>query len=89
MVLLPAQGMNMAAIAKVALTSEDWVRHVIRNFSADGFGSLYPKYKGGRAPKFAPSQRREIKKISKSRPVDHKLPFLHPEPIQSGGIPGR
>jgi hypothetical protein len=27
-------------------------RDVIRNFSADGFSSLYPKYRGGRAPKF-------------------------------------
>ena len=47
MVLLPAQGMDVPAIAKVAFTSEDRVRDVIRNFNADGFGSLYPKYKGG------------------------------------------
>jgi hypothetical protein len=44
MVLLSAQGMDAAAIAKVAFTSEDRVRDVIRNFNADGFGSLYPKY---------------------------------------------
>jgi transposase len=50
MVLLSAQGMDVPAIAKVAFTSEDRVRDVIRNFNADGFGSLYPKYKGGRAP---------------------------------------
>jgi hypothetical protein len=42
MVLLPAQGMDVAAIANVAFTSEDRVRDVIRNFNADGFGSLYP-----------------------------------------------
>ena len=52
MVLLSAQGMDAAAIAKVAFTSEDRVRDVIRNFNADGFGSLYPRYKGGRPPKF-------------------------------------
>src|SRR5271155_1018109 len=75
MVLLSAQGMDVAAIAKVAFTSEDRVRDVIRNFTADGFGSLYPKYKGGRAPKFTLPQRREIKKIALSRPVDHNLPF--------------
>jgi hypothetical protein len=40
--------MDAAGIAKVALTSEDRVRDVIRNFNADGFGSLYPKYKGSR-----------------------------------------
>jgi transposase len=75
MVLLSAQGMDVAAIAKVAFTSEDRVRDVIRNFNADGFDSLYPRYRGGRAPKFTLGQRREIKKIAKSRPVDHDLPF--------------
>jgi hypothetical protein len=53
MVLLSAQGMDVAAIAKVAFTSEDRVRDVIHNFNADGFSSLYPKYKGGRPPKFS------------------------------------
>jgi transposase len=75
MVLLSAQGMDVAGIAKVAFTSEDRVRDVIRNFNADGFDSLYPKYKGGHPPKFTLGQRREIKKIAKSRPVDHDLPF--------------
>jgi transposase len=75
MVLLSAQGMDAAAIAKVAFTSEDRVRDVIRNFNADGFGSLYPKYKGGHPPKFTLPQRREIKKIAKSKPVEHDLPF--------------
>jgi transposase len=46
MVLLSAQGMDVAAIAKVAFTSQDRVRDVIRNFNADGFGSLCPRYKG-------------------------------------------
>jgi hypothetical protein len=45
MVLLSAQGMDVPAIAKVAFTSEDRVRDVIRNFNADGFDSLYPRYK--------------------------------------------
>jgi transposase len=75
MVLLSAQGMDVAAIAKVAFTSEDRVRDVIRNFNADGFDSLYPKYKGGHPPKFTLGQRREIKKIAKSRPMDYDLPF--------------
>jgi transposase len=75
MVLLSAQGMDVAAIAKVAFTSEDRVRDVIRNFSADGFGSLYPKYRGGHPPKFTLVQRREIKKIAKSKPAEHDLPF--------------
>jgi transposase len=75
MVLLSAQGMDVAAIAQVAFTSEDRVRDVIRNFNADGFGSLYPKYRGGHPPKFTLAQRREIKKLAKSKPADHDLPF--------------
>jgi transposase len=75
MVLLSAQGMDATLIAKVAFTSEDRVRDVIRNFNADGFGSLYPKYKGGRPPKFTLGQRREIKKIAKAKPAEYDLPF--------------
>ncbi|MEU7916994.1 IS630 family transposase [Microbispora bryophytorum] len=75
MVLLSAQGMSTGQIAKVAFTSEDRVRDVIHNFNADGFDSLYPKYKGGRAPTFTLPQRREIKKIAKSTPAEHGLPF--------------
>jgi len=75
MVLLSAQGMDVPAIAKVAFTSEDRVRDVIRNFSADGFGSLYPKHKGGRPPKFTLPQRREIKKIAKAKPAEYDPPF--------------
>ena len=43
--------------------------------NADEFGSLYPKYRGGHPPKFTLPQRREIKKIAKSKPVEHDLPF--------------
>ena len=50
MVLLSAQGMDVAAIAKVAFTSEDRVRDVVRNFDADGFSALYPKYRGRPQP---------------------------------------
>src|SRR6201982_3832053 len=74
-VLLSAQGMDVPAIAKVAFTSQDRVRDVIRNFNADGFASLYPKYQGGHPPKFTLAQRREIKKLAKSKPAEHDLPF--------------
>ena len=36
---------------------------------------MAPKYAGGRPPKFTLPERREIKKIALSRPVDHDLPF--------------
>jgi transposase len=75
MVLLSAQGMDVAQIAKVAFTSPDRVRAVLHNFNDDGFDSLVPKYTGGRPPTFTLPERREIKKIALSRPVDHDLPF--------------
>jgi transposase len=48
---------------------------VIHNFNADGFEALYPKYKGGRPTTFTLPERREIKKIAKSKPAEHGLPF--------------
>jgi transposase len=75
MVLLSAQGMDVAQIAKVAFTSPDRVRAVIHNFNDDGFDSLVPKYAGGRPPTFTLPERREIKRVALSRPVDHGLPF--------------
>lgn len=75
MVLLSAQRMTVAKIAEVTFTREDRVRDVIRNLNADGFDSLYPKYKGGRPKKFTLPERREIKKIAKSQPAEHGLPF--------------
>lgn len=74
MVLLSAQRMPVAKIAEVTFTSADRVRDVIHNFNADGFDSLYPKYKGGRPRTFTLPERREIKKIAKSTPVEHGLP---------------
>jgi transposase len=75
MVLLSAQGMDVAQIAKVAFTSEDRVRAVLHNFNDDAFESLYPKYAGGRPPTFTLPQRKAIKKIALARPQDHDLPF--------------
>jgi transposase len=75
MVLLSAQGMPVPKIAEVTFTSPDRVRDVLHNFNADGFDSLYPRYAGGRPPKFTLPQRTEIKKIALSHPGDHDLPF--------------
>src|SRR5258708_20521863 len=74
MVLLSAQGMDVPAIAQVAFTSEDRVRDVIHNFNSDGFGSLYPKDKGGRPPKFTLAQRREMTTTTPSQPPHTYLP---------------
>ncbi|GGP14597.1 hypothetical protein GCM10012278_71040 [Nonomuraea glycinis] len=70
MVLISVQGMPVAKIAEVTFTSADRIRDVIHNFNADGFDSLYPKYKGGRPRTFSLPERREIKKIAKSRPTE-------------------
>jgi hypothetical protein len=48
---------------------------VLHNFNADGFDSLYPKYRGGRPKTFTLPERREIKKIAKSKPAEHGLRF--------------
>src|SRR4051794_14295149 len=36
---------------------------------------LYPRYAGGRPPKFDLKQRARIRQIALSRPADHDLPF--------------
>ena len=59
----------------MTFTSPDRVRDVIHNFNDDGFASLYPKYSGGRPRTFTLPERREIKKIAKSKPAEHGLPF--------------
>lgn len=75
MVLLSAQGMPVAKIPKVTFTSADRVRDVIHHFNADGLEALYPKYKNGRPRTFTLPERREAKKVAKSRPAEHALPF--------------
>lgn len=74
-VLLSAQAMPMAKNAEATFTSTDRVRDVLHNFNADAFDSLYPQYKGDRPRTFTLPERREIKKISKSKPAEHGLPF--------------
>ncbi|MCX5315547.1 helix-turn-helix domain-containing protein [Streptomyces sp. NBC_00154] len=59
----------------MTFTSPDRVRDVIHDFNTDGFEALYPKYKGGRSRTFTLPERREIKKIAKSKPAEHDLPF--------------
>src|SRR5437763_5160736 len=75
MVLLSAQGMDAARIAQVTFTSPDRVRDVLHNFNADGFDALYPRYRGGRPPRFTLVERQQVKRIALSRPTDHDLPF--------------
>jgi transposase len=75
MLLLAAQGMPVPKIAEVTFTSPDRIRDVIHNFNTDEFASIYPRYRGGRPPRFTLKQRQQIKKVALSRPRDHDLPF--------------
>src|SRR3954453_10399400 len=64
MVLLSAQGMDPAGIAKWTFPGVDRVGDVIHNFNPAGFESLRPNYAGARPPMFDAGQRAEIKKIA-------------------------
>jgi len=87
MVLLPAQGMDVAQIAEVTFTSPDRVRDVIHNFNADGFDTLRPKYAGGRTPKFNTEQKAEVKQIALASDRSWAA-VLNVEPVQAGRLPG-
>ena len=79
-----AQGLSVAQIAGLAFNSEDRVRDVLHNFNACGFESLYPRYAGGRPPVFTLAQRREIKKIAKSKSAGQRATVFPVEPGQAG-----
>jgi hypothetical protein len=73
--LLAAQGTPAARIARATFTSDDRGRDVIHTFNTDGIGSLCPKHEGGWPKTFTRPERREIKKIAKSRGTEHSLPI--------------
>jgi transposase len=75
MVLLSALGMAVAENAEVTFTSAGRVRDVIHDFNTDGFEALHPRYKIGRPRTLTLPERREVKKIAKSKPTEHGLPF--------------
>ncbi|WP_399919987.1 hypothetical protein [Streptomyces kanamyceticus] len=65
---MSAQSMPVAKIAEGTFTNADGGRDVIHDFNADAFHSLRAKYAGGRPRTFTLRERREIKKIAKSKP---------------------
>jgi hypothetical protein len=87
MVLLSAHGMDVAAIARVAFTSEDRVRDVIGNFNADGFSPLYPRYRGARPGPQRPWLR-EVDVARLSPLVRHHVNVLGRYSFQLPGLPG-
>jgi transposase len=57
-------------IARVLQTDENQVRRVIREFNADGMGSLRPRIGGGRPRRIDDAAREEIRAIALARPRD-------------------
>jgi hypothetical protein len=72
-VLIPETG-PVTERLRVREIDDDEGRRLVR-IVRRGSGSLYPRYRGGRPPKFTLPQRREIKKIAKSQPGEPDLPF--------------
>ncbi len=56
-ILASAQGSRAPAIARRLYFSPQHVRTIIKDFNANGFDALAPKYDGGRPPKFSEEQR--------------------------------
>ena len=75
MVLLSAQGMDVAMIAQVRVHHPGPGARCDPQLNADGFDSLRPKYAGGRPPKFDAEQHAQITQIPLARLGDHGLPF--------------
>jgi hypothetical protein len=48
---------------------------MIHNFNADGADSLYPKCRGAGLRRSLCRNGGEMKKVAKSKPVEHGLPF--------------
>ena len=89
MVLLSAQGMDVAMIAKVTFTSPDRVREVLHNFNEDRFQSPTPATRAAAHRRSPSRNRREIKRIALSRPTDHDPALLDVEPVEAGRVPRR
>ncbi len=67
-VLHSAQGFSPPAIADMLFMSPEWVRHILKRFNADGFESLYPRYRGGGHVKFDDEVRVQLAYLAHSRP---------------------
>ena len=75
MVLLSAQGMDVAQIAKVAFTSSDRVRRSCTTSTTTGSTPWRPVRRGPAAQIHPPRAPGDQEDRAVSRPVDHDLPF--------------
>ncbi|KWW97899.1 transcriptional regulator [Carbonactinospora thermoautotrophica] len=74
-VLASAQGWPVPQIARLAQTSQRYVRGVIHDFNEVGFAALDPKWSGGRPRTISEAARAEICLIARCCPRDVGLPF--------------
>ena len=74
-VLASAQGSKVPDIARRLYFSDGHVRTIIKDFNADGFVALVPKYGGGRPPKFSEEQKSIILEIALCPPNLLGRPF--------------
>lgn len=74
-VMASAQHQPVPLIARLMQVSEGYVRRVIHDFNAHGFGALDPKWSGGRPRKTDPATRERIGRIARCCPLDLGWPF--------------
>ncbi|MEV0396456.1 hypothetical protein [Polymorphospora rubra] len=72
-VLLSAQGSNIASIAQHTVTGPGRVRAVIRNFNDDGFASFDPGYDRGERPRPTPAEQRDARAVAARGPAPYGL----------------
>ncbi|MEV7229942.1 hypothetical protein AB0M79_23430 [Polymorphospora sp. NPDC051019] len=72
-VLLSAQGSNIASIAQHTVTGAGRVRAVIRNFNDDGFASFDPGYDRGERPQPTPAELRDARAVAARGPAAYGL----------------
>ena len=89
MVLLSAQGMDVAMIAQVTFTSPDRVRDVIHNFNADGFDSLRPQVRRRPATEVRRRAARADQEDRAGAPGRSRAAVLDLEPVEAGRLSGR
>ncbi|MET8307788.1 helix-turn-helix domain-containing protein [Micromonospora sp. NPDC005173] len=74
-VLAPAGGNTVSAIARLVQADEDCVRQVIHRFNEMGMPSLDPQRSGGRPRQISPDDEQFIVSTANTRPMKLGLPF--------------
>ena len=76
-IMAPASGTLVPAIARLAAAGEDTVRDVIHAFNAKGLAALDPRWAGGRPRLISDGDIGVIVAAARTRPEKLGLPFTH------------